>query len=128
MAVAIAPIVVAVVAALAGVFGGIWIASRLGIDTRSLSRTMKRHREERRTLLTRGERVFVRGYMLLGIVALAGIPLVVYGRHGLRTAGIVLLLVALLIMAIPISPFLRARVRRREGQQRAEIGNRRAQS
>jgi cation transport ATPase len=79
---------------------------------------MRRHHEERRRLLTRGERVFVWAYMLLSAVTLAGIPLVVFGRHGVRTAGIALLIVALLLMAIPISPFLRTRVRRRENQQK----------
>ena len=76
---------------------------------------MRRHREERRALLTRGERIVVTVWMAAAwVLPVGGVALLVYGSGGAHTAGIVLLGLALVIMAVPISPFLRARIRRRE--------------
>ena len=83
--------------------------------------TMRRHREERRRLLTRGERAFVSIWMFAAwALPLAGVLLLVYGAGSVRTAGVVLVALALLTMAVPVSPVLRARLRRREESERAE--------
>lgn len=72
---------------------------------------LRQGREERRRLLTRGERVFAWSYtMLVSLLAPAGVVLLDNGAA--RGVGIALLVLALLGMAVPISPFLRARVRR----------------
>lgn len=82
---------------------------RLG-DIRS---GLRQGREERRRLLTRGERVFAWSYtMLVSLLAPAGVVLLVFDNGAARGVGIALLVLALLGMAVPISPFLRARVRR----------------
>jgi Zn-dependent protease with chaperone function len=47
---------------------------------------------------------------------LGGVALLVWGKGAGRGVGIALLIVALLVVAIPISPFLRARIRRREAR------------
>jgi hypothetical protein len=80
-----------------------------------MRQNMRRHREERRTLLTRGERIV--GWSLTfspSVFFLGGIALLLWGGGGTRTLGITLLILALLVMAVPVSPFLRARLRRRE--------------
>lgn len=83
-------------------------------DVRS---ALKRGREQRRGLLTRRERAFAWSLAVApGLLALGGIALLVWGKGTGRSVGIALLIVALLLMAIPISPFLRARVRRREAR------------
>src|SRR5438046_4767333 len=80
----------------------------------ALMATMRRNREARRELQTRGERTV--GWLLAflpTILVVGGIALLISGQgaaeHGL---GIALLIVALLVAAAPISPLLRARVRR----------------
>lgn len=84
---------------------------------RDVRSAVKRRREERRRLLIRGERAlawtlaFAPSLLLLG-----GIALLVWGKGAGHGVGIALLIVALLLMAVPISPFLQARVRRRKGQ------------
>jgi hypothetical protein len=86
-------------------------------NVKNLPRNMKRHREERRRLLTRGERAFLWGYTLLSsLLAPAAVVLLLFGGGSVRIVGIVLLLVALLVMAVPISPFMRARVHRRDAR------------
>ena len=86
---------------------------RLG-DIRS---GLKRGREERRRVLTTGERVFAWSYTVLtSLLIPAGVVLLLSGSGVTHGIGIALLVIGLLAMAIPISPFLRARVRRREAQ------------
>ena len=77
----------------------------------------KRGREERRRLLTRGER-FVAWSLAVApsLLVVGGVALLVWGNGSGHGVGIALLIVALLLMAVPISPFLRARVRRREAR------------
>ncbi len=76
---------------------------------------MRRRRRVRRELLTLGERVFAWTMTLFGVIAVpAGIIILLLSDSGLRVVGIVLLLVALVVMAVPASPILRARVRRRQ--------------
>jgi hypothetical protein len=76
---------------------------------------LRRGREERRKLLTRPERVVAWAFAFLpGLLVLVGVVLLVGGDGGMRVVGIVLLVLALLAMTAPISPILRARVRRRE--------------
>ncbi len=78
---------------------------------------MKRRREERRRLLTRGERAFAWSLTFApSLLVLGGISLLVWGKGAGHGVGIALLIVALLLMAVPISPFLQARVRRRRVQ------------
>ena len=80
---------------------------------------LERRREERRILLTRGERIV--GWSLAvapSLLALGGLVLLLWANGRGHSAGIALLVVALLLMAVPISPLLRARVRRRETQAR----------
>ena len=63
--------------------------------------------------LTRGERIFLRLWLIV-IVLLppcAGL-LTIFGRGAVRAVGIALLLVALIIFAVPVSPLLKARIRR----------------
>jgi hypothetical protein len=80
---------------------------------------LKRGREERRNTLTTGERIV--GWTLAvtpSLLAGVGIALLLSTRGTRHSAGIVLLVVALLLMAAPISPLLRAKVRRREARTR----------
>jgi hypothetical protein len=76
---------------------------------------LRRGREERRRLLTRGERVFAWGYTLLAsLLVPVGVVLLIVGSGAAHSVGVALLVVGLFAMAVPISPFLRLRVRRRE--------------
>jgi hypothetical protein len=78
---------------------------------------LKRGREERRRVLTRGERVFAWSYTVLSSLLIpAGVVLLLAGSGATHGVGIALLVIGLLAMAVPISPLLRARVRRRESQ------------
>jgi hypothetical protein len=78
---------------------------------------LRRGREERRRLLTRGERVFAWSYTLLvSLLAPVGVVLLIAGSGAAHGVGIALLVLGLLAMAVPISPLLRARVRRREAR------------
>jgi hypothetical protein len=73
-----------------------------------------RKRAQIRTELTPGERRFFYGYTLLSVLSPSlGILLAIFGSGTTRIVGIAILGVALLTMAIPISPFLRARISRR---------------
>ena len=81
----------------------------------SLREGMRRSQARLRRELTPGERRFFYGYALVSpLSAPAGIVLLVFGSHGVRGVGIGLLLLALVMAAVPISPILRARIRRRE--------------
>lgn len=65
--------------------------------------------------LTPGERIFLRVWMLvIMVLPIASGLLAVLGRGTVRVVGIVLLILALFLTAVPISPFVNARVRRRE--------------
>lgn len=79
--------------------------------------TLKRGRQQRRRLLTRAERAFAWSVAVApSLLVLGGIALLVWSKSAGHGVGIALLIVALLLMAVPISPFLRARVRRREAR------------
>ena len=74
---------------------------------------MRRNREARRRVLTRGERIFGWSFsMLPPVLVFFAVVLLIDG--GPRFAGIALLILGLLMLAVPVSPILRARVRRRE--------------
>lgn len=91
------------------------VISEEGSAIGQLRAAMRRRRRVRRELLTPGERVFAWTMAVFGVVAVpAGIVILLSGESGLRVVGIVLLLVALVVMAVPASPILRARVRRRQ--------------
>jgi len=81
-------------------------------------RALKQAREEQRRQLTRGERILGWSLAILpGPLAVAGVALLVSGVRGAgRGVGIALLIVAVLVMAVPISPVMRAKVRRREAR------------
>ena len=88
---------------------------RLG-DVRS---GLKRGQEERRRVLTTGERVFAWSYTVLSSLLIpVGVVLLLAGNGATHGIGIALLAIGLLAMAVPISPLLRAKVRRREAQAR----------
>jgi hypothetical protein len=76
---------------------------------------MRRLREVRRKRLTRGERIL--GWTLaLGPSVLVVVAVALLLSDHARTIGIALLIVALVVMAVPISPLLGAKVRRREAR------------
>jgi hypothetical protein len=80
---------------------------------------MRRNREARRRLLTRGERMIGWGFAFLPPL-LVFVGVVVLANGAGKGLGIALLVVGLLLMLVPISPILRARVRRREERPRKE--------
>jgi drug/metabolite transporter (DMT)-like permease len=87
------------------------------MDIHDVRSALKRGREQRRGLLTGGERAFAWSLAVVpSLLALGGIALLVWGKGNGHGVGIALLIVALLLMAVPISPLLRARVRRREAR------------
>ena len=70
---------------------------------------------ELRGQLTAGERFAAYSYLLLtSLLPPLAVGLLLLGPGSTRPVGIGLLLVALVLLAVPISPILRARVRRRE--------------
>jgi hypothetical protein len=82
-----------------------------------LRSNLARQREERRRLLTRGERIFGWSFSVLPpLVVLGAVLLLLAGTGPVRDVGIGLLVLALLAMVVPVSPVLRARVRRREAR------------
>jgi hypothetical protein len=121
-AVNIAAVVIFVLIIAGSVVVGAWLGKRLtrlakrhGAPDVSLRESLKLQRAQLHTELTPGERRFAYGYTALGVILPpTAIGLVVFGTRSTRGVGIGLLLLALLVMAVPISPFLRARVRRRE--------------
>lgn len=84
----------------------------------ALMATMRRNREARRELLTRGERAV--GWLLafLPTILLVGAIALLISGHGAaaHALGIALLILTLVVAAVPISPLLSARVRRRPAQ------------
>ena len=82
------------------------------MDFRAMRSGLRRGREERLRLLTRGERAFLWSYTILSsLLAPVGVVLLVFGGSAVRGIALVCLFLGLLAMAVPISPFLRARVR-----------------
>lgn len=82
-----------------------------------LMSALQRGRQERRKLLTRGERAL--GWSLAiapNLLLIGGIVLLLRDKSADHGVGIVLLIAAPFAMAVPISPFLRARVRRRQAR------------
>jgi hypothetical protein len=105
----------------AGVWLGLWTARKQGTIPRDgsgighLRAGLRRSRRARRELLTRRERVSAWTMLFLSVVlAPAGVIVLLSGGSSLRFVGIVLLVLALIVMAVPISPILQARVRRRQ--------------
>jgi Ca2+/Na+ antiporter len=80
--------------------------------------TMRSNRKARRELLTRGERAV--GWLLAflpTILVAGGIALLISGDGSAAyVLGIALLILALVVAAVPTSPLLRARVRKREAR------------
>jgi hypothetical protein len=79
----------------------------------------KRHRTARRraelAALTTRERVLFYAYYALSIPAMpAGVLLTIFGHGTTRTAGLVLLVIAALLTAVPVGPILGGRIRRRK--------------
>jgi hypothetical protein len=94
---------------------GVWLAARPGGFAPRIPREPRLQRTQLRSELTPGERRFLLGYGLVSpLVAPAGVLLLVFGGSSTRAVGIALLVAALVVMAVPVSPFLRARVRQRE--------------
>jgi hypothetical protein len=63
--------------------------------------------------LTTRERVLFFAYYAFSISAMpVGLLLTIYGHGATRTAGIALLVATVLLMAVPVGPILRGRVRR----------------
>jgi hypothetical protein len=82
-------------------------------DIWNFPRNMSRHREERRKLLTRSERIFGWAFSVLPPpLVLIAVILMVNGAS--KAIGIPLIILGLLMAVIPVSQILRARVRRRE--------------
>ncbi len=93
---------------------------RDGSAIRHVRAGMRRRRRVRRELLTRGERMVAWTMVLLSaILAPAGVIILLSASSGLRSVGIALLVLALVVMAVPISPILQARVRRRQRASRS---------
>jgi hypothetical protein len=94
-------------------------AQASGYDTRvdlgDFGSTLRRNREERRRLLKRNER-FVGWTLALAPSILVVVGVLVLLNGSSRALGIGLLLVGLVVIAVPVSPLLRARVRRREAR------------
>jgi hypothetical protein len=57
------------------------------------------------------------------LLAPLGVTLLVFAGHAARGAELACVLVGLVLMAVPISPFLRARLRRREARERGREPN-----
>jgi hypothetical protein len=75
---------------------------------------MRRSRRARRELMTLGERIVAWTMLFLGsTLAPAGVIILLTAGSSLRPVGIALLVLALVVMAVPTSPILQARVRRR---------------
>jgi hypothetical protein len=110
-----------------GTWLGLWTARKQGSIPQGesgigyLRAGMRRSRKARRELLTRGERVAAWTMVFMGVfLAPAGVIILLSGGSGLHVVGIVLLVLALVVMAVPISPILQARVRRRQRAPRSQ--------
>jgi hypothetical protein len=109
---------------------GVWLAMRMArkqgqipqgeLAIRYIRAGLRRNRKARRELLTRGERFVAWTMMLLSIVLVpAGLIILLSGDSNLRFLGIAMLVLALVVAAVPISPILQARVRRRQRTDRS---------
>jgi len=79
----------------------------------------KRERAARRkaelAALSARERILFYAYYAFSIPAIpVGLLLTIYGHGTTRTVGLVLLVLAVLLMAVPVGPILGGRVRRRK--------------
>jgi hypothetical protein len=113
-----------------GVWLALWDARKRGTIPRGGSAIdhvragMRRRRRVRRELLTLGERVVVWTMLFLGsTLAPAGVIILLSAGSSLRPVGIALLVLALVVMAVPISPILQARVRRRQRDRQLPVRN-----
>ncbi len=100
---------------------GLWMSRKQGYippgepGMRYVRAALRRQRQRRRALLTRRERIFAWTMVFLSVgLAPAGVIILLSGGASLRSVGIALLVLALVVMAVPISPILQARVRRRQ--------------
>jgi hypothetical protein len=83
----------------------------------AFSSNVGRIRREVREQLTPGERGFWYAMVVLIVVLpMAAVMVLVLGGRGLRGAGIALLFATLVVYVVPVSPILRARVRRRNAR------------
>lgn len=81
--------------------------------------SVRRIRSELRAQLTPGERVFYYSWTILILVLpLSAGGLTVLGRRAVRGAGIGLLFLTIVVYAVPVSPILQRRIRRREARGR----------
>jgi hypothetical protein len=109
---------------------GVWLAMRMARKQGQIPQgepaigylraRLRRSRKARRELLTRGERIVAWSLALMSIVlAPAGVIILLSGDSSLRVVGITMLVLALFVAAVPISPVLQARVRRRQRASRS---------
>jgi hypothetical protein len=74
-------------------------------------------RRELRQQLTVGERVFYYTWStLILVLPIVAFALAAFGSGTVRAVGVILLFVTLIVYAVPISPILRRRIRRREAR------------
>ncbi len=104
-----------------GLWLGLWAAYRPShiLDDEPLighlRAGLRSRRQARRKLLTLKELTVAWAKVLLSVVLIpAGVIVLLAGGSGLHGLGIVLLVLGLVVMAIPISPILQTRVRRRQ--------------
>jgi hypothetical protein len=113
-----------------GVWLALWDARKRGTIPRGGSAIghvragIRRRRRARRELLTLTERIVVWTMVLLSAaLAPAGLIILLTAGSGLRPVEIALLVLALVVMAVPISPILQARVRRRQRDRQLPVRN-----
>jgi cytochrome b subunit of formate dehydrogenase len=127
MAVIVTVVKVVAFFAIVGFSGGIgvWLATRMARKQGQIPQgesamgylraRLRRSRQARRELLTCGERIVAWTMVFLSVVfAPAGVIILLWGDSSLRFAGIAMLVLALVVTAVPISPILQVRVRRRQ--------------
>jgi hypothetical protein len=109
-----------------GVWLALWDARKRGTIPRGepaigyLRAGMRRRRRQRREFLTLGERIVAWTMVLLSAVLVpVGLIILLSAGSSLRPVGIALLVLALVVMAVPISPILQVRVRRRQRASRS---------
>jgi hypothetical protein len=113
-----------------GVWSALWDARKRGYIPRGESAIdhlrvgMRRRRKVRRELLTLGERIVAWTTVFLSaVLVLAGVIILLSGDSSLRFVGIAMLVLALVVAAVPMSPILQARVRRRQRDRRLPVRN-----
>lgn len=81
---------------------------------------LKRGQSRLRAQHTTGEVVFLYLWTAVGcLLPAVGLGLTIFGQHALRAVGVGLLVAFVVLWAVPLSPILAARRRRREGRQDA---------